>query len=53
MNGGSAFFVHVNGTGATAGCISVSESNMLYLMQNIRNGAHIINVNHESELANY
>ena len=53
VNGGSAFFVHVNGNGATAGCISVSESNMLYLMQHIRNGAHIINVNHESELANY
>ncbi|SEK89341.1 L,D-peptidoglycan transpeptidase YkuD, ErfK/YbiS/YcfS/YnhG family [Carnobacterium iners] len=53
VNGGSAFFVHVNGNGATAGCISVSESNMLYLMQHIRNGAHIINVNNESELANY
>ncbi|WP_313469060.1 L,D-transpeptidase family protein [Carnobacterium sp.] len=29
VNGGSAFFVHVNGNGATAGCISVSESTML------------------------
>lgn len=53
VNGGSAFFVHVNGNGATAGCISVSESNMLYLMQRIREGAYIINVNNESELANY
>ncbi|MCA9766745.1 MAG: L,D-transpeptidase family protein [Carnobacterium sp.] len=53
VNGGSAFFIHVDGNGATAGCISVSESNMLYLMQHIRNGAYIINVNHESELANY
>ncbi|WP_051912527.1 L,D-transpeptidase family protein [Carnobacterium funditum] len=53
VNGGSAFFVHVNGNGATAGCISVSESNMLYLMQHIRNGAYIINVTSESELAHY
>lgn len=53
VNGGSAFFVHVNGNGATAGCVSVSESNMLYLMQHIRNGAYIINVNSEAELANY
>jgi len=41
------------GNGATAGCISVSESNMLYLMQHIRNGAYIINVTSESELAHY
>lgn len=53
VNGGSAFFLHVNGNGATAGCISVSQSNMLYLMQRIRSGAYIINVTSESELANY
>ncbi|WP_426350246.1 L,D-transpeptidase family protein [Alloiococcus sp. CFN-8] len=40
---GSAIFLHVDGGNkVTEGCVSVTESNMLYLMQNVRPGAQII-----------
>lgn len=53
IGGGSAFFVHLNGRGATAGCVSVDEATLLTLMKRINSGAYIMNVNSESELANY
>jgi L,D-peptidoglycan transpeptidase YkuD (ErfK/YbiS/YcfS/YnhG family) len=30
---GSAFFVHVKGTGPTAGCVAVSESQVVWLLR--------------------
>ena len=40
---GSAIFLHVDGGNqTTAGCVSVTENNMLYLMQNVKPGAQII-----------
>lgn len=53
VGGGSAFFLHCSNGQATAGCIAIPETDMLTLMKTIHSGAHIINVNSESELANY
>ncbi len=53
VGGGSAFFLHCSNGIPTAGCISVPTDVMLTFMQRIHSGAHIINVNSLSELANY
>lgn len=53
VGGGSAFFLHVNGRGATAGCVSVPRSTMLSFMRRIHNGARIINVTSAAQLAKY
>lgn len=53
VGGGSAFFLHCSNGIPTAGCISVPTDIMLTFMQRIHSGAHIINVNSLSELANY
>lgn len=39
---GSAIFLHCSGKGATAGCVSIPESNMIYTLQNIRSDTKII-----------
>ncbi|WP_179395085.1 hypothetical protein [Lacticaseibacillus absianus] len=53
VGGGSAFFLHCNGAGATAGCVSVPASVMLSLMQRIHSGAYIINATSEAQLARF
>lgn len=53
VGNGSAFFLHCSNGSPTAGCISVPTDVMLTFMQRIHSGAHIINVNSLSELANY
>ena len=50
---GSAFFLHVSNSRPTAGCVSVPKSNMEVFMQRIHNGAYIINVTSQGEVANY
>lgn len=50
---GSAFFVHVDTGGPTAGCVSVPQEVMLTLMQRIHPGARIVNVTSPGELASY
>lgn len=39
---GSAIFLHCNPTGGTAGCIAVSESSMITILQNIQPGCTLI-----------
>jgi L,D-peptidoglycan transpeptidase YkuD (ErfK/YbiS/YcfS/YnhG family) len=53
VGGGSAFFLHVSNGRPTAGCVSVSRDVMVQFMQRIAPGAYIINVNNQSEIANY
>lgn len=53
VGNGSAFFLHCSNGSPTAGCVSVPTDVMLTFMQRIHSGAHIINVNSLSELANY
>lgn len=53
VGGGSAFFLHVGNGRPTAGCVSVSRDVMVQFMQRIAPGAYIINVNSQSEIANY
>ena len=53
VGNGSAFFLHCSNGSPTAGCISVPTDVMLTFIQRIHSGAHIINVNSLSELANY
>jgi L,D-peptidoglycan transpeptidase YkuD (ErfK/YbiS/YcfS/YnhG family) len=37
---GSAVFLHINGKGSTAGCVSVTKANLLKLMRWLTPGAH-------------
>jgi L,D-peptidoglycan transpeptidase YkuD (ErfK/YbiS/YcfS/YnhG family) len=53
IGGGSAFFLHVGNGRPTAGCVAVSRDVMVQFMQRIVPGAYIINVNSQSEIANY
>lgn len=53
VGGGSGFFLHVDNGAPTAGCVSVPLGVMTTFMQRIHGGASIINVNSESELANF
>jgi L,D-peptidoglycan transpeptidase YkuD (ErfK/YbiS/YcfS/YnhG family) len=53
VGGGSAFFVHCNGKGSTAGCVSVPTSTMLTLIRRIHKGAQIINVTGNAQLRSY
>lgn len=53
VGGGSGFFLHCDNGMATLGCVSVPTGTMATLMQRIHSGASIINVNSQSELANY
>lgn len=39
---GSAIFLHCKGSGATAGCISIPEKDMITVLKNLRNDAKII-----------
>lgn len=50
---GSAIFLHCNGRGNTAGCISVSEGNMLRLLKSTHEGAYIIITSSNSNLKYY
>lgn len=50
---GSAFFVHVDDGEPTVGCVSVPQPVMVALLERIHSGARIVNVNSESELADY
>lgn len=45
---GSAFFVHVSSGRPTAGCISVSEENMLTIIRNVAPGCKILIDNKEN-----
>lgn len=50
---GSAIFIHCNGRGNTAGCVSISEGNMLRLLKSTHEGAYIIIISSENSLKNY
>lgn len=50
---GSAIFLHCNGRGNTAGCISVSESQMIKLMKEVHDGAYIVITTSENNLSKY
>nr|WP_238941894.1 SH3 domain-containing protein [Bacillus sp. REN10] len=50
---GSAFFLHVDNGGPTAGCVSVSESHMRQFMRQLHDNAYIMIVNNQSEIAKY
>ncbi len=39
---GSAIFLHCSGKGATAGCVSIPESSMITVLQNLKSDAKII-----------
>lgn len=50
----NAIFLHVDGgRNQTAGCVSVSESNMLYLMRTVKKGAYIIITDKAENLSLY
>lgn len=49
---GSAIFLHCSTGGATAGCVSVSESSMVFILRSIRPGCKILIYN-EGNLGNY
>ena len=49
---GSAIFFHCSRGSSTAGCIAISESNMIQLMQNLR-GDCIIVIDSASNINNY
>ena len=53
VGGGSAFFLHVSSGRPTLGCVAVPKSSMVQFMQRVQPGAYIINVNKQSEIANY
>lgn len=50
---GSAFFLHCSNGKPTAGCVSVSEENMVKLVRRISLGAYILNVVDKSEILKY
>ena len=50
---GSAIFLHCNGRGSTAGCVSVPESTMLKLLKSTHEGAYIIITSSENNLKYY
>lgn len=50
---GSGFFVHCSGVGPTAGCVSLPTEYMKRLMQLLRPGAYIINVNELNEIKSF
>lgn len=39
---GSAIFLHINGSGATAGCVSVPESDVRFILRTLRPGDRIV-----------
>lgn len=49
---GSAIFLHCSGKGATGGCVSIPEANMIYTLQNIRSNAKII-IDYSSKIGKY
>lgn len=50
---GSGFFLHCDNGGPTAGCVSIPTAQMRQLMQMLRPGAYIVNVNSEREIRNF
>ncbi|MDQ0149605.1 SH3 domain-containing protein [Eubacterium multiforme] len=52
-NKGSAIFLHCNGKGNTAGCVSISENNMLKLLKETHRGAYIIITTSNNNLKYY
>lgn len=50
---GSAIFLHCNGKGNTAGCVSIPENEMLKLLKETNKGAYIIITTSESNLKYY
>lgn len=50
---GSAIFLHCNGKGNTAGCVSVQESIMLRLLKEVHSGAYVIITSSENNLKYY
>ena len=50
---GSAFFLHVGGNGPTAGCIAVSEQNMINILQKLKPGAKIVISSSMSSITKY
>ena len=49
---GSAIFLHCSGKGATAGCVSMPESNMVTLLRNLRSDAKIV-IDFSSNISKY
>lgn len=49
---GSAIFLHCQGRGTTAGCVSIPESYMIYVLQNLRSDAKII-IDHQNNIMMY
>lgn len=50
---GSAIFLHCNGSGNTAGCVSIPEGEMLRMMKEVKPGAQIIITTSEENLKHY
>ena len=49
---GSAIFLHCNTSNATAGCISIPEDNMVYILKNLKSDAKII-IDYSGNISNY
>ena len=49
---GSAIFLHCDTGNATAGCISIPESTMIYTLQNLHNDTRIL-IDYSTNLHNY
>lgn len=50
---GSGFFLHCDNGRPTAGCVSIPTAQMRQLMQMLRPGAYIVNVNSTNEISNF
>ncbi|WP_239255628.1 GW domain-containing glycosaminoglycan-binding protein [Listeria ilorinensis] len=50
---GSGFFLHCSNGQPTAGCVSIPEAQMKQLMQQLSNGAYIVNTTNSAELLKY
>ena len=49
---GSAIFLHCSGKGATAGCVSIPEKDMIMVLKNLRNDAKIV-IDYEENISKY
>lgn len=49
---GNAIFIHCQGKGTTAGCISIPEKDMIVLLKNLKSDAKII-IDYSGNISNY
>ena len=50
---GSGFFIHVANGHATAGCVSIPRGQVISLIETLKSGAYIVNVNNINQISNY